>query len=85
MIDKQVEISKCDVSGEELSGAHMQILDKEGKIVDEWISNESPHYANNLVEGASYVLHEDLLSPLGYALSNDIEFTVSYDKETQKN
>ena len=83
MIDKQVEISKCDVSGEELSGAHMQILDKEGKIVDEWISMDSPHYANNLVEGASYVLHEDL-SPLGYALSNDIEFTVSYDKETQK-
>lgn len=83
MKDKQVSISKSTVSGKEIVGALMQIIDEDGNVVDEWTSEEKEHFANNLEEGKSYTLHEDL-SPLGLNLANDIEFEVTYDKENQK-
>ena len=83
MKDKQVSISKSTVGGSEVVGATMQILDQDGNILDEWISEGKEHFANNLEEGKSYILHEDL-SPLGLNLANDIEFEVTYDKVNQK-
>ena len=83
MKDKQVKISKLTVGGQEVTGALMQILDEDGNIVDEWISEGKVHYATGLVEGKKYTLHEDL-APTGLNLANDIEFEVSYAKENQK-
>lgn len=83
MKDKQVSISKSTVSGNEVVGALMQIIDEDDNVVDEWTSEGKVHFANNLEEGNSYILHEDL-SPLGLNLANDIEFEVTYDKENQK-
>ena len=83
MKDKQVSICKSTVGGSEVVGATMQILDQDGNILDEWISEGKEHFANNLEEGKSYILHEDL-SPLGLNLANDIEFEVTYDKVNQK-
>ena len=83
MKDKQVFVSKTTVGGEEVTGAHMQIIDEDGNIIDEWYSEGKSHIANGLEEGKTYTLHEDL-SPLGFNLANDIEFEVSYAKENQK-
>ena len=83
MIDKQLIVSKTNFGGEEIQGASMQIIDKEGNIVDEWISTDETHYASGLAENETYTLHEDL-APLGYNIANDFEFTVTTDKETQK-
>ena len=83
MIDKQLIVSKTNFGGEEIQGASMQIIDKEGNVVDEWISTDEIHYASGLVENETYTLHEDL-APLGYNVANDFEFTVTTDKETQK-
>lgn len=83
MKDKQVTISKATVSGDEVTGALMQIIDQDGNVVDEWISEGKVHYSTGLVEGKKYTLHEDL-APTGLNLANDIEFEVSYDKENQK-
>lgn len=83
MKDKQVTISKATVSGDEVTGALMQIIDQDGNVVDEWISEGKVHYATGLVEGKKYTLHEDL-APTGLNLANDIEFEVTYDKENQK-
>lgn len=83
MKDKQVTISKATVSGDEVTGALMQIKDEDGNIIDEWTSEGKVHYATGLVEGKKYVLHEDL-APTGLNLANDIEFEVSYAKENQK-
>ena len=83
MKDKQVAISKMTLGGEEVTGTSMQILDQDGNIIDEWISEGKEHFANNLEEGKSYILHEDL-SPLGLNLANDIEFEVTFDKVNQK-
>lgn len=83
MQDKQVIISKTTVSGDEVTGALMQIKDEDGNIIDEWTSEGKVHYATGLVEGKKYILHEDL-APTGLNLANDIEFEVSYAKENQK-
>ena len=81
--DKQVTISKATVSGDEVTGALMQIIDQDGNVVDEWISEGKVHYSTGLVEGKKYTLHEDL-APTGLNLANDIEFEVSYEKENQQ-
>lgn len=83
MKDKQVTISKATVSGDEVTGALMQIIDQDGNVVDEWISEGKVHYSTGLVEGKKYTLHEDL-APTGLNLANDIEFEVSYEKENQQ-
>ena len=82
MIDKVVEMSKVDVAGEEVEGAKIQVFDKEGNIVDEWISGKEAHKINNLVEGETYTLHEEI-APEGYVKASDVEFTATTDKETQ--
>lgn len=82
MIDKKVIISKQDMGGNELQGASMQILDKEGNVVEEWISTDTPYETSNLKVGETYILKEDL-SPLGYAVSNTFEFTVNDDGVNQ--
>ena len=82
MKDKQVKVSKLTVGGEEVIGAHMQIIDEDGNIIDEWYSEGKSHIANGLEEGKTYTLHEDL-SPLGFNLANDFTFEVTKEKENQ--
>ena len=83
MIDKIVEMSKVDIAGKEIEGATIQVLDKDNKIVDEWVSGKEPHKIKNLVEGETYTLHEEIVAET-YVKATDIEFTVTTDKETQK-
>lgn len=83
MIDKIVEMSKVDIAGEEIEGATIQVLDKDNKVVDEWVSGKEPHKIKNLVEGETYTLHEEIVAD-SYVKATDIEFTVTTDKETQK-
>lgn len=82
MKDKQIKVSKLTVGGEEVTGAHMQIIDEDGNVVDEWYSEGKSHIANGLEEGKTYTLHEDL-SPLGFNLANDFTFEVTKEKENQ--
>ena len=82
MIDKVVDMSKVDIGGNEIEGAKMQVLDYEGNIIDEWVSGKEPHKIKNLEEGKSYILHEEV-SVGYYVKATDVEFEVTYDKETQ--
>ena len=81
MIDKIVELTKTDIGGEEVEGAKIQVFNGE-EIVDEWTSGKEAHKINGLEEGKTYVLHEEV-APDGYVKATDVEFTVSYDKETE--
>ena len=83
MIDKIVEMSKVDIAGEEIEGATIQVLDKDNKVVDEWVSSKEPHKIKNLVEGETYTLHEEKVAD-SYVKATDVEFIVTTDKETQK-
>ena len=84
MIDKIVEVIKTDfVTGEEIEGAELQVVDENGNIIDEWISTKEPHKVRGLKENKTYKLIE-IMSPYGYEIAEEIVFTVSEDKETQK-
>jgi len=73
----KVSISKKDITGDaELPGAKLQVIDKEGNVVEEWISTNQPHEINGkLIAGETYTLHEEA-APDGYAYAADITFTV---------
>lgn len=66
----KVEISKTDISGKELPGAKLTILDQEGNEVESWTSGEKPHYIEMLPIG-KYTLHE-VSAPDGYLVAEDI-------------
>ena len=83
MIDKVVEISKEDISGKEIEGAKLQVLDKDGNVIDEWISEKEAHKVKGLKENETYILHEEIAAG-NYVKASDIEFTVSEDKKTQQ-
>jgi LPXTG-motif cell wall-anchored protein len=72
----EITVSKQDaMTGEELSGAALQVLTEEGKVVEAWTSTDEPYLVENLEYGEKYILHEDL-APLGYELAQDMEFVV---------
>lgn len=75
-----VKVSKQDITtGAELSGAMLQVIEKNGNIVEEWISSTEPHYIESkLIAGKNYILRETA-APQGYTIANDIEFTVNSD------
>ncbi|MFR9035230.1 MAG: SpaA isopeptide-forming pilin-related protein [Ruminococcus sp.] len=76
----KVRISKQDITtGEELPGATIQIIDKDGNVVDEWVSTTEPHFIEaELTAGEKYTLHE-AAAPDGYVIANDVEFTINSD------
>ena len=83
MTDKVVEISKEDIGGKEIEGATLQVLDKDGKVVDEWTSGKEVHKVKGLKEKETYKLHEEVCVN-EYVKATDVEFKVTTDKETQK-
>lgn len=74
-----VEISKQDITNnKELPGATLVIKDTNGNIIDEWVSEDKPHYIEKLAPGM-YTLTEKI-APEGYVLSDEtITFTVKDD------
>ena len=78
----KVKISKQDITTKkELSGATLVVKDKNGKIVDEWVSTDTPHYIEGLKPG-EYTLTEKI-APEGYILSQEtIKFEVKKDGTT---
>ena len=60
-----------------VSGAHLQVLDASGAVVEDWITDNGYHIVTGKFEiGKSYVLHE-VEPPKGRALAEDIPFTVA--------
>ena len=78
----KVQISKTDISGKELPGAKLTILDKDGKVVESWTSEEKAHYIEMLPIG-KYTLREET-APDGYLVAEDVKFTVKDTGEIQK-
>ncbi|MEE0768799.1 MAG: SpaA isopeptide-forming pilin-related protein [Clostridia bacterium] len=83
MIDKLVIMTKEDIAGKEIEGAELKVVDKDGNVVDSWISTKEAHKIKGLIEGETYTLYEDY-APNGFVISNKIEFTVTEEKETQE-
>ena len=80
-----VTVSKTDLTGEkEIAGAKLQILNKNGKVMEEWTSDGKTHAVTAaLVADVTYTLHE-VSAPAGYRTDKDIEFTVDKTGKTTK-
>ncbi|NLB28130.1 MAG: hypothetical protein GX819_04195, partial [Clostridiaceae bacterium] len=80
----QLEFSKKTLTGEEeLPGAYLALIDQEtGAILDEWVSGHNPHAISCLLVGKTYCLRE-IKAPPGYALSEDMVFTVKDTESVQ--
>ena len=59
-----VEISKRDADGNELKGAQMQLLNSNGKVIEQWVSDGTNHIVAKLYAG-KYILKETA-APEGY-------------------
>ena len=79
-----VEVTKSDITtGVELEGAYLQVIDKDGNIVDSWTSKaDEAHVIKYLVVGETYVLREEF-APYGYLVANEIEFTIEDTADVQ--
>ena len=76
---KPIFISKQDVvTKKELAGAHLEVRDENGNLVEAWVSTDTPHMIEKLDAG-KYFLTE-ILAPEGYELSTEtVEFIVNAD------
>ena len=79
----KLHVSKQDMTTcQEIPGAHLTLFDKDGKVVEKWVSGDEPHYITMLVPG-EYMLREEL-APDGYLRAEDVKFTVEETGEIQK-
>lgn len=79
----QVAISKKSVTtGKDIAGAELTVKNKDGDIIDKWISDGSDHIISGIKEG-KYIL-EEVLAPKGYIKSSKIEFEVISSYDIQK-
>ena len=82
----RVKISKADITThEEIPGAKLRVLDKDGNVVDEWVSEDTPYYMEAmLAAGETYTLEETLVPDgSGYVPANAVQFTVEDDGKIQ--
>ena len=83
VIDTQLIVNKYDENRQYLSGATLQIVDEHGYVLEEWISDGTPHIVKESLNiGQKYFLHEKY-APLGYKESEDVEFTLNADGKNQ--
>ena len=82
--DTKVEVSKKDITNnKELEGASLKVTDKDGKVIDEWVSTKEAHMIKNLEAGKTYTLTE-VIAPDGYSIAQSIDFTVADTGDVQK-
>ena len=72
----QAITTKVDENGNPLIGAVIQILDQDGNVLDEWVSDGKEH-TSMLPEG-TYILHEKE-APTGYTKAEDQSFTIKVE------
>lgn len=75
-----VFISKKDITGtKELPGAKLELRELNGKVLESWTSTSEEHKITVKLEaGKEYIIHE-VTAPDGYAVAEDVKFTVNKD------
>ena len=71
----ELKVSKTDASMKDLKGAKLQIVDEDGHVVEEWISNGEVHIVKGLILNKKYILRE-VQAPDEYKISQDLPFTM---------
>ena len=77
--DVSVKVSKVDADTYEvLGGAHLQVIDPDGKVVAEWDSDKEAYTLTDLKPGVVYTIHETA-APKGYKVAEDTTFQLNED------
>ena len=73
----KVQFKKVDKEDPDknLANAHLQLLDTEGNVIQDWITGEEPEMFNAIAPG-NYVLHEES-APEGYRIAEDMDITIT--------
>ena len=58
------------------------VKDKDGNVLDEWVSTSEPHIIRNLTVGETYTLSETI-APDGYKIAQSIDFKIKDTGEVQ--
>ncbi|MBP3254975.1 MAG: hypothetical protein J6M60_00575 [Clostridia bacterium] len=78
------EFSKTDITGDkELVGAKLTVIDKDGNVIDTWISTEKTHKIEGLKVGETFTLREEI-APDSFVKASDIKFKVESTSKIQK-
>ena len=77
MFDAQVKVTKTDaLTGDAVKGAEFTVFEKDGNIVDKWITDGTAHAVSGLDAGKEYILKETK-TPEGYMTAPDRTLVVS--------
>ena len=77
MFDAQVKVTKTDaLTGDAVKGAEFTVFDKDGNIVDKWITDGTAHAVSGLDAGKEYIIKETK-TPEGYMTAPDRTLVVS--------
>ena len=68
-------IRRNEVTGAPIIGAKIQVLDSDGNVVDEWVTDGKPHIVPDLVPG-TYTIHE-VSTPAGVEKAPDMTVKVT--------
>ena len=81
----KVSISKTDIAtGAEVPGAHLQIVDGEGNILAEWVTDGTPHYIERLPVGTLTLVETQAPTEDGYVRAENVTFEVLPTGEIQQ-
>lgn len=71
-----IKVSRINgTHGKEAEGAEIQILDKDGSVIDAWTSGTEAHEVIGLKTGVDYTIHEQV-APEGCKAAGDSSFTI---------
>lgn len=88
----EVAVQKVDDEDQDgVKGAHLQIVDAKGSVIEEWITGSdgdtkgkmNPHMVRGLHVGEEYILQETK-APFGYTKAKDVAFIVKDQKDIQE-
>ena len=81
----KVSISKTDIAtGAEVPGAHLQIVDGEGNVLADWVTDGTPHYIERLPVGTLTLIETQAPTEGGYVRAENVTFEVLPTGEIQQ-
>ena len=72
----QIQIKHIDtVSKDSIEGARFELIDKDGRVIDEWESQINNHMIKGLTPSESYTIKQ-IFAPKGYLKMSDVSIKV---------
>ena len=80
----KVVIGSVDLNGTKVEGIEVQIVDKDGNVIEKWITDGKEHIiTRKLIAGEEYTL-EVISAPKGYEIGKKYKFKVTEDSKLEE-